>query len=241
MKQPTAVELLAVWEQGAAQHPIDRALTVLSMAYPEDSFPQLAGMSIGQRDAGLLAVHESLFGPSLPCYAQCPACSAPLQFTLNVRDFPPAVKNDESLQIVSGDLRLRFRAPNSHDLADAAGRLDAASARALLLERCVLEAEQDGRAVPVSEIPASAIEEMSSVLSKTETHADMSLTPECVGCGQRWELTLDIGSFLWAEINLLAKRHLSEVHALAWAYGWRESDILAMSRVRRQFYLDRLQ
>jgi hypothetical protein len=44
-------------------------------------------MSIGQRDAGLLAVHESLFGPSLPCYGLS-ACSTPLQFTLDVRDFP---------------------------------------------------------------------------------------------------------------------------------------------------------
>lgn len=245
MKPPTAVELLAVWEQGAAQRPIDRALTVLSMAYPEDSFAQLAAMSIGQRDAGLLAVHESLFGPSLPCYTECPACGAPLQFTLDVRDFPSPVKNpvknDDAWQIVSCDLRLRFRAPNSWDLADAARRPDAASARELLLDRCVLEAERNGCAVAASDLPAAAIEEMSAVLSKTETHADMSLTPECVACGQRWDLTLDMASFLWTEINSLAKRHLSEAHALAWAYGWRESDILAMSPVRRQFYLDRLQ
>jgi hypothetical protein len=241
MKPPTAVELLAVWEQGAAQRPIDRALTVLSMAYPEDSFAQLARMSIGQRDAGLLAVHESLFGSSLPCYAECPACSTPLQFTLNVEDFPQAVHNDGAWEVVTGDVRIRFRPPNSSDLADAARRLDVASARELLLERCILEAERNGCAVPASEIPEAAIGEMSSCLSKTETHADMSLSPECVACGQHWELTLDIASFLWAEINSLAKRHLSEVHALAWAYGWRESDILAMSAVRRQFYLDRLQ
>ena len=241
MKPPTAVELLAVWEQGAAQRPINRALRVLSLAYPEDSFAQLAAMSIGQRDAGLLAVHESLFGPSLPCYTECPACSTPLQFALDVRDFPAPVNNDAAWQIDSGDLRLRFRAPNSCDLTDAAKTPDAASARELLLERCVLEAERNGCAVATSDLPAAAIEEMSELLSKTETHADMSLTPECVACGQHWELTLDIASFLWTEINSLAKRHLSEVHALAWAYGWRESDILAMSPVRRQFYLDRLQ
>jgi hypothetical protein len=31
---------------------------------------------------------------------------------------------------------------------------------------------------------------------------------------------------------------LREVHTLAWAYGWREADILAMSPARRQFYIE---
>ena len=53
-----------------------------------------------------------------------------------------------------------------------------------------------------------------------------------------WQLTLDIVSFLWSEISSLAKRHLREVHTLAWAYGWSEADILAMSPARRQFYLE---
>jgi hypothetical protein len=38
----------------------------------------------------------------------------------------------------------------------------------------------------------------------------------------------------------LAKAYLNEVHMLAWAYGWREADILAMSSARRQFYLERV-
>jgi hypothetical protein len=32
---------------------------------------------------------------------------------------------------------------------------------------------------------------------------------------------------------------LNDVHLLATSYGWRESDILAMSAVRRQFYIER--
>jgi hypothetical protein len=42
---------------------------------------------------------------------------------------------------------------------------------------------------------------------------------------------------LWREIESMAGRLLRDVHALASAYGWHEKDILALSPVRRQFYL----
>ena len=52
---------------------------------------------------------------------------------------------------------------------------------------------------------------------------------------------MDILSFLWAEVDSLAKRLLCDVHILAWAYGWREKDILALSEFRRRYYLDCVQ
>jgi len=60
----------------------------------------------------------------------------------------------------------------------------------------------------------------------------------CPVCRQNWRLSFDIGAFLWAEINSLAKRLLREVHTLARAYGWREADILSMSATRRQAYIE---
>ena len=51
----------------------------------------------------------------------------------------------------------------------------------------------------------------------------------------------DIVSFFWAEIDAWARRVLREVNVLARAYGWRESDILALSPVRRQIYLSMVQ
>jgi hypothetical protein len=48
---------------------------------------------------------------------------------------------------------------------------------------------------------------------------------------------LDIGRFLWFEVRNAAQRLLREVHELAYAYGWSESAILAMSFHRRQNYL----
>ena len=50
----SAEEILSVWEMGLAQHPVDRALTLLGLAHVDRSRLQLAQLSIGQRD-GLLA------------------------------------------------------------------------------------------------------------------------------------------------------------------------------------------
>jgi len=44
--------------------------------------------------------------------------------------------------------------------------------------------------------------------------------------------------FLWTEITSQARRLLHEVHLLATTYGWHEADILAMSAIRRQYYLE---
>jgi hypothetical protein len=44
-------------------------------------------------------------------------------------------------------------------------------------------------------------------------------------------------AFFWEEIDVWAERTLSDVHRLASAYGWSESDILALGPRRRQRYL----
>jgi hypothetical protein len=45
-------------------------------------------------------------------------------------------------------------------------------------------------------------------------------------------------TFFWSEISAEARRLLLEVHNLASAYGWSESDILSMSALRRRYYLE---
>jgi hypothetical protein len=243
MRLPTAAELIDAWERGAAQHWVDRGLALLSVACPEKTFGQLQALTIAERDRLLLEIHRGLFGPLLACYAECPRCRAQLEFTLDVEnllgDMTLSGKSDP-YELVSRDLHVRFCAPDSEDLAALRACVDIASARRILLERCVLGATRGNEPVSVMELPADVVEEISSTLAQSESHADISLALECVSCAHRWELAFDIVSFLWAEISARAKRFLGEVHTLAWAYGWREADILAMSPARRQFYLDRV-
>ncbi|HXI74354.1 MAG TPA: hypothetical protein VNG94_02120, partial [Pyrinomonadaceae bacterium] len=74
-------------------------------------------------------------------------------------------------------------------------------------------------------------------MAEADPQADLRLDLSCPACGHRWQALFDIDSFFWSEINAWAQRVLTEVHALASAYGWRERDILDLSPRRRQFYL----
>lgn len=65
---------------------------------------------------------------------------------------------------------------------------------------------------------------------------ESSLT--CPSCNHGWHALFDIVSFFWSEIQSWASRIMREVHLLASAYGWRETDILAMSPLRRRLYLE---
>jgi len=233
-------EVLNVWERGLRENVVERALTLLSAAYPSDTRESLAALSVGQRDVRLLAVHEGLFGPELKSYAECPRCGAQLEFTFDAGE----VRSDdrkapaEPLEFTADDVCVRFRLPNSFDLAVIWESADLPTARRRLSERCIIEACQSGVTVPASELPEPVIEELAAALAVADAQADTVLTVRCGDCQHGWELVVDIVSFLWSEVHALAKRLLEQVHTLAWAYGWREDDILAMSDARRQYYLD---
>jgi hypothetical protein len=244
MHPPSAAQVIAAWEAGVSHRPVDRALTLLAAAYPEMTFAELAALPVGRRDACLLELRDALFGPALYCYAECPRCQERLEFRADVRELLTRTGGGAlpgRRELVCGEVRLTFRAPDSADLAVIARCADAAAARSLLLERCVLEARRGEAPLALAEISAQALDELSSTLGASENCADISFALQCAACAHSWDLAFDVASFLWSEVSLLAKRYLYEVHTLAWAYGWREADILAMSAARRRFYLDRVE
>jgi hypothetical protein len=82
---------------------------------------------------------------------------------------------------------------------------------------------------------------ITTLISQADPHVEIWLALNCPVCDHRWKITLDITSYLWAEIDRWARRLLSQVHIIASNYGWGESDILALSPLRRQNYLDLIQ
>ena len=74
-------------------------------------------------------------------------------------------------------------------------------------------------------------------LASADPLAETRLALGCPSCQHAWEAGFEIGRFLWAEVEALARRVLWEVHALASTYGWSESVTLALSPARRAMYL----
>ena len=241
MRPLSAPEICRIWELGQGQHPIDRALTLLTLACPGVGWDELAEFSIGERDARLLTLHEQNFGPALDGSADCPRCAEPLEFTIStavIRVADPDVPVEEEHTLEEGGFELRFRLPNSRDLAAVAVCEDVDAARRRLVERCVLEASHDGEAVPPSELTPKILTALAARMAECDPQAEVLLNLRCPTCDHRWQVLFDIGAFLWTELAAWVHRLLREVHSLAQAYGWREADILAMSAARRRFYIE---
>jgi len=243
MRSLSAHDIVNIWERGRRQHPLDRALTMLAPAFPEFTWDRLASLPIHLRDAFLFCLYEQAFGPTLQGFAGCPQCKERLEFSLSTAIVSAWQENgyaadEPALDVKEEGLRLRFRFPNSHDLAAVLGCQDLQVARDMLARRCVVQAEKDGIPAPEPILSPAVIDLISERMAECEPSGEILLRLCCPGCGHSWNALFDIAAFLWAMISSRAMRLLREVNILARAYGWREADILSLSPVRRQFYLE---
>jgi hypothetical protein len=237
MRGLSADEIVRVWEWGQDKHPVDRALGLLALAWPETTREQLQSLTIGQRNSRLLSLRERTLGPTLNGFAHCAHCGAALEFSIEVAAIraPEAAAHVYNLQVDL--LNIRFRPLNSLDLAAIVGLAEIGAARLRLIERCVLEATQQGQAVAAAELPEDALAALVDAVTECDPQSETRFQLTCAACGHGWSALFDVVSFFWTELAARAERLLFEVHALARAYGWREADILAMSERRRHFYL----
>jgi uncharacterized protein (UPF0212 family) len=240
MKALSAQELLDVWENGLDQRPIQKALTLLIAAYPETSPESLARLSIGQRDSLLLDLRERIFGQQLIGISICQSCGEKVELAFSTNEIRVAneVEALEESTISSDGYEVHFRLPNSYDLVDLDATDELLKSRDKLLERAILSANFGAEKKPFEDLPESVKDEVVRQMEVLDPQADIQMAISCPSCGNQWEAVLDIVSFFWSEINAWACRILREVHTLALAYGWQESEILAMSPIRRQIYLE---
>lgn len=241
MRPLSAQDILRVWEIGRACHPVDRALLLLAASFPEASGEVLADLGIGERDARLLHVRALTFGERLSCFAECPHCSATLEFELSaaeVRALAPPAERHDAYEAAEDNLILKFRLPTSRDLASVAACADIEAARHLLARRCLLEGRLDGVPVELGELPGALLNRLSACMAACDPAAEVEFELVCPACGKRWQGLFDIAGFFWREIVARAKRLLRDVHVLARAYGWTEDVILSLSDARRQAYIE---
>lgn len=252
-------ELLAVWEAGQGRDDRARSLLLHRAARPEATDEELLSVPLGEREADLFALRRALFGERLQVRIDCGACTEAMEFDLDtdeLRARPP--------QPASGPLRIEedgwvveFRLPTVADLEavaatpaaapaslDGSGREDGRApdpARRLLLGRCTVSAERHGRPVPrddLSDLPENLQRRLAEAVERADPAAEVTLKVACPECAEATLAELDITSYLWTELDSWARDQLLDVHLLASAYGWSEQQILALSPLRRRYYLE---
>jgi hypothetical protein len=237
----TAKHVLDLWERGLTKHPLQRSLDLLAGVYPEISLDELRKLPIGWRDLHLLAVREALFGQRLSSLTSCPQCGERLEMAFDIaqlRAIPPDSASSGPYSIARDDYEVEFHLPNSGDMLRVAELSEAGESRRTLFESCVEQARRAGVPISASELPNELVLAAAARMAELDPQADMQIELTCPACSSRWSTTFDIASYLWIEINAWALRLLHEIHCLASAYGWREADILSLSPMRRQFYLE---
>jgi hypothetical protein len=239
MKTLASLDLLNAWEQGLDQGAAERALILLRLA-AGTSENDPARWPIGQRDACLLDLRESVFGQQVDGIASCPECGVQQEFRMPVGQL--RMERPESgteLALVNGDYRVDFRLPDSLDLCELEANSGAERDLSLrLLQSCVTSATAGDQPLAAADLPEDLVRQISEQMAQADPQADVTLSLECPDCSHRWSEPFDIASFLWTELSAWASRTLFDVHQLAAAYGWSEAESLSMSPRRRGFYLE---
>lgn len=223
-------ETLILWERGAHWHPLDRGLLALSFADRSTS-ESVADWPLGRRNHALLELHAAWFSSLLDAWAECPQCGEKVEFELNVRDLTTPQSDENQRATVAVDEQI-FRLPTSRDLAQVARSGGEQHGAIQLLELCRIGG------VESSGWTNEIIEKVGESLATADPMAEIRVALTCPACDHAWNDSLDVASFIWAKLEARARRLLWEVHSLASAYGWSESETLALSTARRAMYLE---
>ncbi len=230
-----AQTILDLADAAQGEAPIARALRVAAAAGEDPS--GLREAPLGRLHAATLGFHTALAGPHLEAVVTCPSCASTVEFALDadaLRGLTGETAAGElTLTTTEGVWHAQWRVPTAGDLAEVAGRTDAATA---LLARCCEVTGPGGEGAALA--PADLVERIEAALADADPLAELTVGLECPECGALFDADVDPIAFVWREVESRARRVLREVDALARAYGWTEAEVLALSEQRRAAYLE---
>jgi hypothetical protein len=243
MHDLTDAWLLDIWEQGHSRGLVELGLIMLAGACPDAKLQDLAAIPAGRRDAMILRLRERIFGPCIVGLSTCPACGTENELTFEISDILSAVDPQGEgrpglMTLAHMGYEAKFRLPCTYDLLAATSQPSLERAYLALIDRCITNAFRNEKEIAVPDLPEQVIDAVAEMMAEQDPAADVQMKALCSSCGRQWHQSFDIIWFFWKEIESWAQRTLRDVNDLAAAYGWSESEILSISPLRRQRYLE---
>jgi hypothetical protein len=233
----TQTQLLDLWDAGSRLDPWRQAALLLKSAWPDATVAQ---WPLGRVNARLLELRAAVFGPAWNCVADCPACRQVAEVQLDIPALLAAAGPDDDLvppdtwHTLDEAGAARFRLPVLADLTEVRSA-EAASAERLL--HAIVELPDLQGAAALEEDPPLRVA-VEQALLRVDPLSAIDIVVDCPACGHRWRAAAEVIGMLWSDLSVAARRLLADVARLAALFGWSEQQILALSPMRRQHYLD---
>jgi hypothetical protein len=237
MVLPSAAKLLELCDAGRRALPIERSLLLLRAVCPHAQ--AVEGWPLGSVNARLLELRAAMFEPHWQCIADCPACGSPTDVNLDLDSMTRAVgdaSGEEARRAEGTGWSITYRLPTIGDVLRVIKSRD--TARAQLQQAVVLAVIRDGEHVTSDSLTEQMHVALDRAIEDADPLAAIDVCIECPCCALHWKESLNVIDLLWTEWVAASRRLVGEVARLASAFGWSESEILAMTASRRQQYLE---
>jgi hypothetical protein len=226
--------LLAAWEEGGTVPSSAVGAVLLRHAGVVDDLDTYLDLPLPTTSALVARVYSSRFGDTVEGVLTCGSCAEPLEVSLPLDAFGdiPDRPDTATVPLPQAGGALVVRCPTTRDLLAVAAVPDPAPA---LLARCLTDA--DGTAIDPGSLDPDTIEAVDAAAEDLAGRAAVLVRSTCPNCGSEVSADVDLPRLLWQRVSDEVPAVLAEVAELASAFGWSETDILAMSAPRRAAYL----
>lgn len=252
LRDPAA--LLAAWELAGQAPPPARAAVLVHRAGLTGSLDEALDLDVGTCAGLALRVYRDTFGEVVDAVVECPGCGERMEAGLPTdggSGGPGSPGGPGQLGRERTVGAWVVRAPTARDLvliAERAERDGLAAARDELLRRCVRPAVVRGGEASggdgagavgrrVAGPEASGLAAIEAAAEELAGAAVLVSVVTCPECGTAVDVSFDAGAMLWDRVAAAAPELLADVASLARAYGWNETEVLALPPVRRRAYL----
>jgi hypothetical protein len=196
-------------------------------------------MSVGDREALLLHLRRLTWGDRIACLLKCPHCGGKMDLDLTVGELLlPAYPRECATHTVEigekgSSHRVIFRVPNGADQEAVAGMAaeSIGAAAELVVRRCV-----DRETLP--ELPPVVVRELPARMAALDPQAEILLNLTCPECALEFTAPFDSADFLSRELAIDEREFYRQIHTLCRHYHWTEDAALALSRRKRELYLE---